>query len=136
MRIVIDCNVFVSAALTTAGTCRLALSEAVKNHDILLSEEILAEYREVASRPKFHVAVQNRMHALIEEVAARATVVDVSEIAHVPNIADEDDAVYVVVAVGAEAEAIVTGNTKHFTAPAYGGALVVSAREFLDMTGA
>lgn len=52
MRIVIDCNVLVSAALTD-GVCRLAIAEAIGNHEIFLSEEILDEYREVADRPKF-----------------------------------------------------------------------------------
>lgn len=135
MRIVIDCNIFISAALTPAGTCRLALAEAIKNHEILLSEEILDEYREVACRRKF-VAVRDRIHALIEEVALRATLVSAVGSAEIPGISDEDDAIYVIVAVNEGADAIVTGNTRHFTAPSYGSALVVSAREFLDMVGA
>lgn len=134
MRLVIDCNIFISAALTPAGTCRLALAEAVKNHEILLSEEILGEYREVANRKKF-AAIRDRIHVLIEEVALRATFVSAVSSGDIPGISDEDDAVYVIVAVNEEADAIVTGNTRHFTAPSYGSALVVSAREFLDMVG-
>ncbi|MGQ9369608.1 putative toxin-antitoxin system toxin component, PIN family [Azospirillum sp. ST 5-10] len=135
MRIVIDCNVLVSAALTD-GVCRLAVAEAIGNHDILLSEDILDEYREVADRPKFPPAVQSRMHALIEKVAAQASVVAFDRSVPAPDIADVDDAVYVIVAITSPADAIVTGNTAHFTAPSYGRALVVSPREFLDMVGA
>lgn len=135
MRIVIDCNILVSAALT-AGTCRLVIAEAIKNHDIFLSEEILSEYREVADRPKFPPAVRSRMHALIEEVAARSASIPLDRSTPIPDIADEDDAVYVIVAITSHADAIVTGDTAHFTAPSYGRALVVSPREFLDMVGA
>jgi putative PIN family toxin of toxin-antitoxin system len=134
MRIVVDCNIFISAALTPLGTCRRALAEAIKNHEILLSEEILKEYREVANRKKF-AAIRDRIHVLIEEVALRATFVLAVVSDDIPGISDEDDAVYVVVAVNEGADAIVTGNTRHFTAPFYGSALVVSAREFLDMVG-
>ncbi len=40
MRVVVDGNVVVSAALPPGGTCRLALAEATRNHQILLSEAI------------------------------------------------------------------------------------------------
>ena len=48
---------------------------------------------------------------------------------------DADHLVYVIAAHVGNADAIVTGNTAHFTAPTYGNALVVTAREFLDMVG-
>ena len=77
------------------------------------------------------------MHVLIEEVALRARLV--APILTLPEgvagMADKDDEIYVIVAVSENADAIVTGNTRHFTEPSYGNALVVSAREFLDMAG-
>jgi putative PIN family toxin of toxin-antitoxin system len=135
MRVVIDCNVVVSAALTPGGTCRLALAEATRNQEILLSEAILAEYRDVAGRPKFPPIVRERLHALIEEIAARAVLIPDPVILTLPSLPDKDDLIYVIVAISADAEIIVTGNLAHFPEPSYGRALVVSAREFLDMTG-
>ena len=135
MRVVIDCNVVVSAALTPSGTCRLAVAEATRNHEILLSDAILSEYRDVAGRPKFPPTVRERLHALIEEIAAHAMFIPAPAMSDLPSMPDEDDVIYVIVAVIANADVIVTGNTAHFIEPTYGRALVVSAREFLDMTG-
>jgi uncharacterized protein len=135
MRVVIDCNVVVSAALTPSGTCRLVVAEATGNHEILLSEAILAEYRDVAGRPKFPPVVRERLHALIEEIAAYATIVTVPIVSEIPSLPDKDDVIYVIVAISSDADVIVTGNLTHFTEPSYARALVVSPREFLDMTG-
>jgi predicted nucleic acid-binding protein len=73
MRVVIDCNVIVSAAITD-GTCRLAIAEALANHEIVISKEIPAQYRAVAGRTKFHPHTRSRMHVLIDEIEARARV--------------------------------------------------------------
>src|SRR5579871_3625689 len=107
MRVVIDCNVVVSAALTPSGTCRLVVAEATRNHEILLSEAIVAEYRDVARRPKFPPVVRERLHALIEEIAARATIVPVPAVSEIPSLPDEDDVIYVIVAIGSDADVIV-----------------------------
>jgi len=135
MRIIIDCNVIVSAALS-GGVCLRVISEARDNHTILVSEDILAEYRRVAGYPKFSELSKTRMHTIIEEVALRAESLDIPVVPPATeSIADKDDLVYVIAAHVGEADAIVTGNTTHFTEPSYGGALVVTAREFLDMVG-
>ena len=42
MRVVLDCNVLVSAARID-GTCRAVIDASVRWHDIILSEPILAE---------------------------------------------------------------------------------------------
>ncbi len=100
-----------------------------------MSEAILAEYRDVAGRPKFPSIVRERLHALIEEIAARAMFVPAPMIPDLPSLPDKDDVIYVIVAISSDADVIVTGNLAHFLEPSYGRALVVSAREFLDMTG-
>jgi len=135
MRVLIDCNVVVSAALS-GGACLRAISEARDNHTILVSEEILAEYRRVAGYPKFSDGTKMKMHAIIEEMALRAECVSIPEVPpETEPMSDHEDLIYVVAAHVSQADAIVTGNTAHFTEPSYGRALVVSAREFLDMTG-
>ena len=135
MRVLIDCNVIVSSGLS-GGICLRAISEAMDNHTVLVSEEILDEYRRVAEYPKFKPSSRAKMHVIIEELVLR------TELLVIPNdppqteeIADADDLVYVVAAHVGKADAIITGNTNHFTLPSYGNALVVSVREFLDMTG-
>jgi putative PIN family toxin of toxin-antitoxin system len=135
MRVLIDCNIIVSAAIS-GGVCLRAVAEARDNHTILVSEEILAECRRVAGYPKFSEGIRTRMHVLIEEVTLRADCLTIPEIPpETESIADMDDLIYVVAAHVGEADAIMTGNIAHFTEPSYGKALVVTAREFLDMVG-
>ncbi|MBR9970877.1 putative toxin-antitoxin system toxin component, PIN family [Magnetospirillum sulfuroxidans] len=135
MRVLIDCNILVSAAIS-GGVCLRAIAEARDNHTILISEEILDEYRRVAGYRKFSEGIRMRMHALIEEVALRADYLTIpANPPQTEEIGDADDLVYVIAAHVGNADAIVTGNTAHFTAPTYGNALVVTAREFLDMVG-
>ena len=52
MRVLIDCNIIVSAAIS-GGVCLRVIAEARDNHTILVSEEIFAEYRRVAGYSKF-----------------------------------------------------------------------------------
>ncbi len=49
MRVVLDCNVLVSAARID-GTCREVIDRIVRQHEIVLSEPILSEYEAVAGR--------------------------------------------------------------------------------------
>lgn len=52
MKVVIDCNVLISAGLT-AGTCRAVIQTALAHCQIVMSPDILSEYQDVVSRPKF-----------------------------------------------------------------------------------
>ena len=74
MRLVIDCNVVVAAARTD-GTCRRALVAAMRKHDIIVCEAILAEYRQVAARPKQAAAAALLTFLIdrIEQVAVYCT---------------------------------------------------------------
>ena len=60
MKVVIDCNILVSAARID-GVCRKVIDRVVRQHEIVLSEPILTEYETVAERPKhalYHAALQ------------------------------------------------------------------------------
>ena len=49
MRVVLDCNVVVSAARVD-GTCREVIDRAVRGHQIVLSGPILSAYLAIAGR--------------------------------------------------------------------------------------
>ena len=49
MRVVIDCNVLVSAA-RSGGTCTEVIIKAVRDHEIVLSGPIVDEYMRIAER--------------------------------------------------------------------------------------
>jgi putative PIN family toxin of toxin-antitoxin system len=127
MRVVIDCNVVLAAAYTD-GTCRAVILHAVEHDDIFISTPILAEYRDVAVRPK-HQKYQSTALAvidLLESVARRVEPLGIS-----PALPDAKDSVYLATALAAQADAIITGNTKDFPAESCAPVRVLTPREYL-----
>ena len=129
MRVVLDCNVIVSAARID-GTCRTVVDRVVRSHDIVLSQPVLEEYEAVAVRPK-QAAYRNALRAVIAEIERLALIVEPADI--VFGLRDPDDEVYLATAMAGSA-VLVTGNTRDFTEPRYGSVEVLSPRAFLDRT--
>lgn len=128
MRLVLDCNVLVSAARTD-GACRSVVLKAVRHHEIVLSAPILAEYQEVAARPK-HARWRDTMMTMSALLARVA--LEVEPAIKRFGLPDPDDEVYLATALAGDAGALVTGNTRHFPAGAYRGIAILSPRQFLD----
>jgi putative PIN family toxin of toxin-antitoxin system len=113
VRIVLDTNVLVSALLNPHGTpgriIDLVLSGAVV---VLFDDRILAEYRDVLARPKLRISPVESSYLLefieTEGVLAPAPPLDV-------ELPDPDDLPFVEVAAAAFADALVTGNARHFS---------------------
>ena len=63
MKVVIDCNVLVSAG-RTGGVCGAVILEAVRHHQIVLSGPIVDEYKEVAGRHA-HAAYRDAIDRII-----------------------------------------------------------------------
>ena len=128
MRLVLDCNVLVAAA-RGSDTCRLAVVRALAEHEVVVSAPILAEYREVCARPKHH-AHQAALSAVIEALETVSVAVEPAKVAF--GLGDPDDEVYLATAVAGRAEALVTGNLRHFSEARYGPVEILSPRAFLD----
>ena len=114
MRLVFDTNVLVSVLLTPGGTSDRALRAAVAvGATFLYDARMLAEYRAVLSRPKFRAAIappmiERLVSALItsgEKIYALAADLD---------LPDPDDMPFLEVALTGRADALVTGNARHF----------------------
>lgn len=112
MRIVLDTNVLVSAMLSGGGAADQVLQTALQGAVLLLADSrILAEYDEVTARPAFR----------FDEIERRALLDALERIAE-PVVAapmrlslpDPDDRMFVEVALAGRADAIVTGNARHF----------------------
>ncbi|MCW5700606.1 MAG: hypothetical protein KIT00_12270 [Rhodospirillales bacterium] len=70
------------------------------------------------------------LDAIIATIAKVATPVDPS---HIPfRLADADDEIYLATAVAGGAQALVTGNIRHFPDKIYGMVAVLTPREFLE----
>jgi predicted nucleic acid-binding protein len=73
MRVVLDCNVLISAGLNP-GICRTVLHEVLESHQCILSAQILREYVTVARRKRF-AGVQETLISLIQVVSRNAAFV-------------------------------------------------------------
>jgi uncharacterized protein len=131
MRVVLDCNVLISAGLNT-GTCRDVFAAVIHSHQCILSKDILGEYVTVARRKHFAKAAII-LFDLIRTVSKNA--VFVTPPASSIRLPDPKDQIYLDAALAAKADVLVTGNKKHFPEAAYQGVQVVSPREFLALSG-
>ena len=128
---VIDTNVLVSAMLKFQSVPGKIANEALLGDLIpLLSEEIIAEYREVLARPKFKFN-QNTVEILIDGIVDRGIFVDAVPVEEI--IPDPKDIVFYEVVMEGRKEHddtyLVTGNTKHFPTKSY----IVTPKEMLEI---
>jgi putative PIN family toxin of toxin-antitoxin system len=129
LRLVIDTNVLFSALLHPGRTPDLALEAALRHGAVLLIDaRIEAEYRAVLARPKLAHVPAERRDALLEAVLAAAESVQAT--ADARALIDDDDRMFVEVARSGHADAIVTGNLKHY--PSDLGVEVIGPRALLD----
>ena len=129
MRVVLDCNVLVSAARVD-GACRALLDRVMRRHDIVLSQPILAEYAAVAERPR-QALYRDALRTVIAEIEHVAVIVEPADAVY--GLRDPDDEVYLATAEAGGA-VLITGNTRDFTEPRYGTVEVLTPRAFLDRT--
>jgi uncharacterized protein len=128
LRLVLDCNVLIAAA-RTEGTCRRAVTRAVADHIVVVSRTVLEEYAEVGARPK-HRPYRLAMRAILDELVGAAMLVAPAAVFF--GLPDPDDEIYLATALAGEADALVTGNLRHFPQEACGGVEILSPRMFLD----
>jgi len=114
VRLVIDTNVIVAALLTPGRTPDRALAVALARGDTLLHDaRIVEEYRDVLARPKFRRVDPARTAALLASLLAHGE--DLGVVAPwVGALIDADDRAFVEVALAGRADAVVTGNTRHY----------------------
>ncbi len=127
---VLDTNVLVSAMLKNGSVPGQVAAEALMGGIIpILSDEIIAEYEDVLSRPKFCFD-KRAVKVLLDELKKRAVFVDHGLIED--EIPDPKDVVFYAVLMEKRKEDdayLVTGNLKHFPVRTY----IVTPREMLDI---
>ena len=131
MRVVLDTNVLISACLKPDGLeARVAAMAASGELDACVTDEVLAEYRDVLGREKFR-AWRGASEALLRALAQNTLYV----VGGVPvqASADEDDNRFLECAAASGAAFLITGNLRHYP-PTWGCTQIVNARGFLDLT--
>ncbi|MCB9737911.1 MAG: putative toxin-antitoxin system toxin component, PIN family [Deltaproteobacteria bacterium] len=128
-RIVLDTNVLVAALLhPDRKPARVVALVFDGQLHLLVDERILAEYDEVLRRSKFRFAASNVDALLLTIRLIAESVVAPPLGVHLP---DGGDIAFAEVAVGGHADALVTGNARHFPQDALPSVQVVSPAELL-----
>lgn len=129
VRIVLDTNILVSACWKPGGLEAQVVNMATTGEAIAcVSPAVLAEYRDVLSRPKL-AAVNARTIELLAALELNAIVVE--RAIPVNTSIDDDDNRFLECASAAGAEFLITGNLRHYPATC-GTTRVVNARAFLS----
>ena len=130
LRLVIDTNVLISAALKPEGLQRAVMLLAItRPARLYVSRPILAEYRTVLGRPELRIRkglrqqllqlIKNHSHAVVPTRDLEVT-------------SDPDDNIFLECADAAGADYLVTGNPRHFPR-FWKKTKVVTSREFISL---
>ncbi len=130
LRLVIDTNILVSAAIKPAGlqgtVLLLALTRPAR---LYVSPPILHEYREVLARPELRIPKGLRIQ-LLQLIRNRSR--SVAPKRRLDVTLDPDDNIFVECADAARADYLVTGNQKHYPR-FWKNTKTITPREFLEL---
>ena len=130
LRLVLDTNIVVSAALKPEGLQRTVVLLAItKPARLYISPAILSEYWEVLSRPEFQIRkglreqllklIRKRAHSLVPARRLQVT-------------SDPGDNIFLECADAARADYLVTGNVRHFPR-FWKKTKIITSREFVSL---
>lgn len=130
LRLVIDTNVVISAALKPEGLQRTTFLLAItKPARLYVSQPILEEYADVLSRPELKIRKGLRRQ-LLQLIKNRSNLVVPSRRLEVSS--DPDDNRFLECADAARADYLVTGNLRHFPR-FWKKTKIITPREFIGL---
>ena len=130
LRLVIDTNVLISAALKPAGLQRTVLVLALtRPARLYVSRPILEEYGNVLARPGLRVSKGLRQQ-MLQLIKNRSYIV--APTCRLEVAGDADDNMFLECADAAGADYMVTGNQKHFPA-FWKKTKIIGSREFISL---
>jgi putative PIN family toxin of toxin-antitoxin system len=130
LRLVIDTNVLVSAAIKPAGLPRTVLLLAItKPARLYVLQPILEEYIDVLARPELKIRKGLRFQ-LLQFIKSRSHLVKPTRCLKVTR--DPNDNIFLDCADCARADYLVTGNQKHFP-KFWKNTKVISPRELIGL---
>jgi uncharacterized protein len=128
--VVLDTNVIVSALLqadsSSGRVLQMALGDTVF---AAYNSAMYAEYQKVLFRRKF-LAVREQAEIILERIVKDWTLVGTEPL--LAPLPDPTDLPFLETALTVRADALITGNLRHFPAWVRQGIKVVNPREFMD----
>ena len=136
-RVVIDANIFVPARMNARGAPRAVLRLALERQIVpVFGNALLREYENVLSRDRLFASAPFTRGDIDTLLDALLSVSEWRSIYYLwrPNLPDEGDNHLIELAVAANAEAIITANTKDFARAdlVFEGLNVVTAGGYLE----
>jgi len=129
LRLVVDTNVLVSAALKPESLQRTVLLIAMtKPARLYVSQPILDEYADVLARPELRIRKGVRLQ-LLQLIRNRTFLVAPRRRLSVTG--DPDDNIFIECADASRADYLITGNRKHFPR-FWKGTKIIAPREFIE----
>ena len=130
LRLVLDTNILVSAAIQPDSLQRTAFLLAItKPARLYVSEPLLEEYATVLSRPELSIRKGLRLQ-LLQLIRNHAHVVAPAR--PIEAASDPDDNIFLECADAARADFLITGNRRHFPA-FWKNTKIVTPREFITL---
>ena len=131
MRIVIDSNVLVSAALFSDSIPNKALNQAIKKGEIIISEQTLDELKVTLSKPKLkkYLSVKDKL-SFIYKFEVQVIMVSIKH--KISLCRDPKDNMYLELALSGNAEYIITGDNDLLQLNPFKNIPIITPKEFLD----
>ena len=130
LKLVIDTNILISAALSAHGAPAKVVRCALAQHRLVFSPATFAEVRTRIYRPKFdrYISLENR-ERLLHDFNAAAHWVDIGEPASYCR--DRNDDAFIETALKAQSDYLVSGDKDLLEAPDVPGLTIISAQRAL-----
>jgi uncharacterized protein len=130
LRLVLDTNIVISAALKPDGLERAVFLAAItKPARLYVSEEIISEYRLVLSRPELHIR-RGLREQFLQLIKNRSHMVSPSRKLSITN--DAADNIFLECCEASRADYLITGNRRHFP-EFWRQTKIINSREFVGL---
>lgn len=131
MLVVLDTNVIVSAMIKESENPSKILDLVINNQiRLAYDNRIMGEYEEFLSRQELQIN-QSKSSAVIRYIELTGKFVDADKLAP-DGYPDQNDMPFVEVFITSKAQALVTGNFRHFIPLADKGQLVMTPSQFIE----
>ena len=128
---VLDTNVVVSGLMSELGKPAKIIDLALENHiQVAYDDRILGEYEDVLARPELRIRPA-RARAVIAHIELTGNLITPASLSAV-GYPDPDDLPFAEVFITADADALITGNIRHFAPLIEKGLAVISPALFLE----